>query len=116
SRSCESGDFLGVLIDMIYAELDARVASIREAWARGDLGELVERAHVFKGSCLSLGLTRMASLCGQIEALAREGTVAAVPALLGQIEQEARAVRPLLDVEHARALRNGGDSRAMHPE
>ena len=116
SRSCESGDFLGELIDMFYAELDARVASIREAWSRGDLGELDERAHEFKGSCLSLGLTRMASLCGQIEALAREGTVAAVPALLGQIEQEARAVRPLLDVEHARALRNGGDSRAMHPE
>ena len=116
SRSCESGDFLGELIDMFYAELDARRASIREAWSRGDLGELDERAHEFKGSCLSLGLTRLASLCGQIEALAREGTVAAVPALLGQIEQEARAVRPLLDVEHARALRTGGDSRATHPQ
>ncbi|HTJ08792.1 MAG TPA: ATP-binding protein [Candidatus Binataceae bacterium] len=116
SRSCESGDFLGELIDMFYAELDARVASIREAWSRGDPGELDERAHEFKGSCLSLGLTRMASLCGQIETLGREGTVAAVPALLGQIEHEARAVRPLLDLEHARALRNGGAARPTHPQ
>jgi hypothetical protein len=58
----------------------------------------------------------MASLCGQIETLGREGTVAAVPALLGQIEHEARAVRPLLDLEHARALRNGGAARPTHPQ
>jgi two-component system, sensor histidine kinase and response regulator len=115
SRSCESGDFLGELIDMFYGELSSRLGSIRETASHGHLTELDERAHEFKGSCLSLGLTRMAALCSQLEAMAREGTVDGVDALLSQIENEARMVRPLLDVEHARALRSGGASREARP-
>lgn len=115
SRSCESGDFLGELIDMFYGELGTRLSAIREAASRGHLSELDERAHEFKGSCLSLGLTRMAVLCGQLEGLAREGTAEGVPALLGQIEREAGVVRPLLEREHARASRNGGASPDARP-
>ncbi|HVB78498.1 MAG TPA: response regulator [Candidatus Binataceae bacterium] len=115
SRSCESGDFLGELIDMFYAELGPRLASIREASSRGRLSELDERAHEFKGSCLSLGLTRMAVLCGQIEALARRGSSDGAQALLEQIEREAGVVRPLLEAERSRASRNGGESRESPP-
>jgi two-component system, sensor histidine kinase and response regulator len=116
SRSCESGDFLGELIDMFYGELDSRLASIREASARGQLGELDERAHEFKGSCLSLGLARMAMLCGQLEALAREGSAESAQPLLDEIEREAGVVRPLLEAERSRASRNGSESRAAHPQ
>ena len=45
SRSCDSGDFLGELIDMFYGEFASRLALIREASSRGQLGELDERAH-----------------------------------------------------------------------
>ncbi len=128
ARSCETGDFLGELIDMFYGELDARLASIREASAQGQLGELDERAHEFKGSCLSLGLTRMAMLCGQLEALAREGTAEGATALFDQIEREADVVRPLLEAERScvsRDMRESResqekleprDSRAAHPQ
>src|SRR6185437_12758902 len=111
ARSCESGDFLGELIDMFYGELGSRLSAVREAASHGDLIELDERAHEFKGSCLSLGLTRMAALCGQLEVLAREGTLEGVPALLDRIEHEAGVVHPLLEAEHARASRNGGELR-----
>ena len=100
---------------MFYGELSSRLGSIRETASHGHLTELDERAHEFKGSCLSLGLTRMAALCSQLEAMAREGTVDGVDALLSQIENEARMVRPLLDVEHARALRSAGASREARP-
>lgn len=115
SRSCDSGDFLGELIDMFYGELSSRLALIREASSRGQLGELDERAHELKGSCLSLGLARMATLCGQLEALAREGSAEGAQALLDQIESEARVVRPLLEAERSCASRDGRESRTAHP-
>ncbi|HVA39308.1 MAG TPA: response regulator [Candidatus Binataceae bacterium] len=122
SRSCQSGDFLGELIDMFFGELSSRLASIREASSHGQLSDLDERAHEFKGSCLSLGLTRMAMLCGQLEALAREGSAEGAQALLDQIEREAGVVRPLLEAERsrasraARASRDADDARTAHPQ
>jgi two-component system sensor histidine kinase/response regulator len=116
SRSCEKGDFLGELIDMFYGEFASRLALIREASARGELEELDERAHELKGSCLSLGLGRMATLCSQLEALAREGSAEGAHALLDQIEREARVVRPLLQAERSCASREGRESRAAHPQ
>jgi len=114
SRSCDSGDFLGELIDMFYGELASRLALIREASSRGQLGELDERAHELKGSCLSLGLGRMATLCGELEALAREGSPEGAHALLDQIEREARVVRPLLEAERSCASREDREARATH--
>ena len=105
SRSYTNGDFLGELIDMFYGELSSRMASIREAASHCRFNELDQRAHELKGSCLSLGLTRMAMLCGQIEALARNGTAEGAQALLDQIEREAGVVRPLLETERLRAAR-----------
>jgi len=77
---------------------------------------LDERAHELKGSCLSLGLGRMATLCSQLEALAREGSAEGAHALLDQIEREARVVRPLLQAERSCASREGRESRAAHPQ
>ena len=88
SRGSENGDFLGELIEMFYGELNARLSSVREAAGRRLFGAMDERAHEFKGSCLSLGLTRMAALCGRLEALAREGRTEGADKLLEQIERE----------------------------
>ncbi len=115
SRSCDSGDLLGELIDMFYRELESRLASIRNALLRSQLSELDERAHGLKGSCLSLGLARMATLCGQLEALARGGTVEGARALLDQIESEAALVRPMLEAQRPRASRSGGESHESRP-
>jgi HPt (histidine-containing phosphotransfer) domain-containing protein len=93
---------------MFYRELESRLASIREALLHGPLSELDERAHELKGSCLSLGLARMATLCGELEALTRTGTAEGAEALLEQIEHEAAAVRPMLEAERSRASQSGG--------
>jgi PAS domain S-box-containing protein len=116
SRSCDSGDFLGELIKMFYGELASRLALIREAASQGQLAELDERAHELKGSCLSLGLGRMATMCGELEALAREGSAEGAQALLDQIEREARVVRPLLEAERSCVSRENRESRAAHPQ
>jgi len=101
SRGSESGDFLGELIDMFYGELEARMRSVREAVGRRLFDAMDERAHELKGSCLSLGLARMAELCGRLEALARQGRTEGAEMLLQQIEREAGSVRPQLEAERA---------------
>jgi signal transduction histidine kinase/CheY-like chemotaxis protein/HPt (histidine-containing phosphotransfer) domain-containing protein len=116
SRASDSGDFLGELIDMFYRELESRLASIREALLHGPLSELDERAHELKGSCLSLGLARMATLCGELETLTRTGTAEGAQALLDQIEREAAVVRPMLEAERSHALQSrGGELRESGP-
>jgi len=105
SRAYTGGDFLGELIDMFYGELNSRLASIREAASHRRLDKLDERAHELKGSCLSLGLARMAAFCSEIEARAREGTAEDAQALLEQIDREASVVRPLLETNRLRATR-----------
>ena len=105
ARSCESGDFLGELIDMFYGELGSRLASIREASLQGQTKELDDRAHNLKGSSLTLGLTRLAMLCGQLQLLAMEGSTDGVQELLELIQCEADLVRPRLQTERLRAVR-----------
>jgi signal transduction histidine kinase/DNA-binding response OmpR family regulator/HPt (histidine-containing phosphotransfer) domain-containing protein len=116
SRACDTGDFLGELIDMFYGEFASRLALIREASLRGQFGELDERAHELKGSCLSLGLGRMATLCSQLEALARQESAEGTQALLEQIEREARVVRPLLEAERSCSSRESREARVAHPQ
>jgi two-component system, sensor histidine kinase and response regulator len=115
SRGSDSGDFLGELIDMFYRELESRLASIREALLHGQLSELAVRAHELKGSCLSLGLARMATLCGELETLTRTGTAEAAEALLDQIEREAAVVRPMLEAERSRALQSHREPPESRP-
>jgi len=112
SRGSENGDFLGELIEMFYGELNARLSSVREAAGRRLFGAMDERAHEFKGSCLSLGLTRMAALCGRLEALAREGRTEGADKLLEQIEREAGSVRPQLEAARACVCRVVGPAQA----
>ncbi len=112
SRGSESGDFLGELIDMFYGELEARLRSVREAVGSRLFDAMDERAHELKGSCLSLGLARMAELCGRIEALAREGRTEGAEMLLQQIEREAGSVRPQLEAERAACASRPADLAA----
>ena len=94
---------------MFYGELASRLALIREAASRDELAELDERAHELKGSCLSLGLGRMAALCGEMEALARGGSAQGAQALLDQMnarpELSVRCWRPKGRALHARMIR-----------
>jgi two-component system, sensor histidine kinase and response regulator len=101
SRCADDRDLIGELVDMFFGEFQPRIVSLRGALARGELDELADGAHGLRGACLSLGLSRMALLCGRLEMLARRGTSEGTDVLLDELGHEAGTVRPRLEAERA---------------
>ena len=65
-----------------------RIRLMKEAAAVGDHLRLAETAHVFCGSCISIGATRLSALCRRLEQRARNGGADDIGELIGAIENE----------------------------
>jgi signal transduction histidine kinase/CheY-like chemotaxis protein len=66
--------------------------TIEQALARGDGEAAAVAAHSLRGSSGILGAAALAALCGELEALARQGDLAACGPRLQAVEREYRAV------------------------
>ncbi len=62
---------IGVIADF-FTEGPARLAEIRDAIARGDVPDAVERIHALKGPAGFLGATRFHALCQEVELRGRQ--------------------------------------------
>ena len=89
-------DFLERLIEVFLSEVPSKLAALREGATRGEAQALEQRAHNLKGSSASLGALHMASICGELEALAQSGDLKSVPDLLAQLNAEFDRVRQAL--------------------
>jgi len=76
---------------------------LREALAAKDPAALKRSAHALKGSSRNLGAERLAALCAQLEACAKERAFEPAAVLLPQIEAEFGALKPLLESQLAAA-------------
>jgi two-component system, sensor histidine kinase and response regulator len=99
SRYADGKNLIGELADIFFGEFSSRMAALQGALHSGELDELADGAHGLRGACLSLGLSRMALLCGRLEMLARRGTCEGSQGLLDELEREADVVRPRLEAE-----------------
>lgn len=102
-RQAGAPDFLRLLIDQFVDEACARVRTLREAAGRADADALNAIAHSLKGSSMTIGATRLAVLCAEVEhqvAATPGGEV--TPALIAEIDQE------LVLVQHALAAQREG--------
>ncbi len=61
------------IVDLYLGDAPTRVASIRDAAARGDAESLLSLAHGLKGSSGYLGAREMEAICGEIDRLLRLG-------------------------------------------
>jgi HPt (histidine-containing phosphotransfer) domain-containing protein len=72
-----------------YLDDSPRVlAALREAVATGNPESLRRNAHYFKSSSATLGATRLAELCKEMELMGKEGVVEGAETLLQYAEQE----------------------------
>ena len=95
------------LIDQFLLEAESRVHTLRGAAERHDPSALSTVAHALKGSAMTMGVRRLAALCGQIEAqVAANPSVVMTPALMTTIDQELVRVRLALATD-----RRGGEAR-----
>lgn len=70
---------------------------MRDALSCRERERLVLAANTMKGTSSQLGLLRLASLCDEVERLAREDAFAAAALALRQIAAEYRQVKTVLD-------------------
>jgi HPt (histidine-containing phosphotransfer) domain-containing protein len=92
----------GSLREVMATFLDrtpAALAELRAAASRED-GEAIRRAaHAIKGTSATLGATRLAEECGEIERLARSGDVKGAAVRVRTAEERYRAVERTLEGE-----------------
>ena len=90
----------GIVVRVLTAydrSLQDALPTFREARDAGDLDSLRRVAHTLKSASASVGALEFARLCVQVEAAARAGDNAGMPALTECFEHEARRV--LLELE-----------------
>ncbi len=96
-------DALDDLIDGFLTEAPRLLEQIHQALAGGQGPVLQRTAHTLKSNAALFGAEALATLCKEVELMAREGALAGAEDKIGQIEQEWRRVKAALEEE-----RDGG--------
>jgi DNA-binding NarL/FixJ family response regulator len=112
----EARDFTLRLIDEFIKEAASQVDLLKDAQQRQDVGALSATTHSLKGSALTMGARRLATLCTQLEVQADHPDGAVASALITELDQEFVRVRNALQatregVSHGqmvRELQSGG--------
>jgi signal transduction histidine kinase/CheY-like chemotaxis protein/HAMP domain-containing protein len=79
---------LEVLIEIFAAEGPENLDTLREALDRDDMPEAVRAVHTLKGGAGTIGATDLATLCREVEQLARDGDQDAVTEHLPTLDRE----------------------------
>jgi histidine phosphotransfer protein HptB len=91
-----------VLLDTFVLDSEERLLVLRQANQAADAQSLRLAAHSFKGSCSNMGALKLASLCKELEELARREQLAEAEQLIEQVERQFAIVRILLKSERQR--------------
>lgn len=78
-------------------DVPARLAVLRESVHNGGGLALAQAAHTLKGAAANIGATAVASLCGQLEEIGRNGNHDGGPQLVSRLEAELARVNFELD-------------------
>jgi len=91
-----TGALLTTLITHFVNETPKQLAVMRDALREHRSATLAEMAHELKGASGNLGVGRMQQICGDLQALGRDGKLAQAGDLLAQLEAEFILVAPAL--------------------
>ncbi|HJV98617.1 MAG TPA: response regulator [Arthrobacter sp.] len=94
-------DGLGLLratVEAFRKDVPARLAALRESVHGSGGPALVQAAHALKGAAANIGATAVATLCGELEEMGRNGKHDDGPQLVGRLEDELVRVNFELDL------------------
>jgi CheY-like chemotaxis protein len=82
------GTAFAELVALYQTDSPKRISLLHQAEAAGDSVQTAKVAHAFSGSCASIGATRLATLCKELELHAKEGMPTGFGQKLSIIEAE----------------------------
>jgi HPt (histidine-containing phosphotransfer) domain-containing protein len=89
-------DDLRDVVDLYIADATAQLDRLHQALDAGDGAEVAEAAHRIKGSSLTVGAARVASLAAEIEVAARAGELSTAPELAATLASDLPPTRAAL--------------------
>ncbi len=92
-------DEYSLLLETFLLDSEERLRLLLETSESGDAQAMRLAAHSFKGSCSNMGAVLLASLCKELEELARRERLDATGEVLEQVQREFAIVRILLKAE-----------------
>ncbi|MEO5354370.1 MAG: response regulator [Magnetococcus sp. XQGC-1] len=92
------------IIDAFLRDMSHNMASLHAAVQTGDVAELMQVAHAFKGCCGVVHAGGMAQRCQELESIGKAGTTQGASERLEQLTQEATRIRHFLEQERERAI------------
>jgi DNA-binding response OmpR family regulator len=96
--------FVAALIDQFLGEAQTRLRTVDAAARTGDQAALTQASHALRGSALTVGANRLASVAEQLERHGgRAGRTAVVTVLIGQLRDELGRVQDALEARRAGA-------------
>lgn len=93
------GDFLTQLIESFLHEAQLTMAAIQRAVEQADGRALQQAAHSLRGGSLTMGAKTMGTLCAELEASGRNGTLDHAPRVLQSLQNEFGRVQEALHAE-----------------
>jgi two-component system, sensor histidine kinase and response regulator len=90
-------DPLAEIIDLLIEQTPTYLRLLKAASDEQDPAKLSQAAHALKGSCGNVGVEQMAAWCGELELMAKRGTLASAAELIARLEQEFLAVKATLE-------------------
>lgn len=91
------GKLLREMIALFLEHAPARVLAARAGMDAGDADAVRSALHSLKSSAAQLGATGLQDACSRGEELARAGSLAELPAVVAEVEQECPRVLAKLD-------------------
>ena len=92
-------DEYSLLLETFLADSEERLRLLVAAAQSADAQAMRLAAHSFKGSCSNMGALLLASLCKELEELARRELLDQVTPVLEQVQREFAIVRILFKAE-----------------
>jgi HPt (histidine-containing phosphotransfer) domain-containing protein len=92
-------DEYSLLLETFLLDSEERLRLLLETSASGDAQAMRLAAHSFKGSCSNMGAVLLASLCKELEELARRERLDVSAEVLEQVQREFAIVRILFKAE-----------------
>jgi HPt (histidine-containing phosphotransfer) domain-containing protein len=92
-------DEYSLLLETFLADSEERLRLLLTTAQNGDAQAMRLAAHSFKGSCSNMGALVLASLCKELEELARREQLDESAQLLEQVQREFAIVRILFKAE-----------------
>jgi CheY-like chemotaxis protein len=97
-------DILKKLTELFLEDAPHQIAALREAVQAGETQAVGRIAHTLKGSSGSMGATRMAAVCSELEEVGTSGDSYRAPELLKRLEEEFRRVRAALEAKISKSV------------